>query len=378
MQTLWQSLEEKPVLTDANIRSMRQYIANKFPAYSSASCADILANSVHRHINDYLPAVDDLLKEQIRAHLLQTAYKQRSFRIGLLDISKACVALSSGKREILEPLEQWLKLHGDHITAEQTANFIQQIQDELGLKSTNQNMHAELAVKPQVKWFERIKLHQTLTSNAAMIMITLLLFVAFHTHPWMPYQTGFTSYYSIPESLVMDEVVSKAFIQRVYPEMMTIHSPVNDLTERYSYHDVPLEAIRQWLINKDSVLAKEPYLSTIIETAHLYNIHPFLLFAIAGQEQALVPNTNSKASVIANNPFNVYHSWKEYNTDIADSSRIAARTITSLAEGRPEGTHPLEWINRKYAEDPKWHVGVEAYFKQMLVQINPSSFKADS
>jgi hypothetical protein len=49
---------------------------------------------------------------------------------------------------------------------------------------------------------------------------------------------------------------------------------------------------------RDSMLAKEPYLSTIIATAKQYNIHPFLLLAIAGQEQSLVPNSNKKAAIV--------------------------------------------------------------------------------
>jgi hypothetical protein len=369
MRTLWLCLEEKSVLTDANIRSMKQYISKKFPAYSSDSQADILANSLHRHINEYLPPVDDVLKEQIRVELLQAAYKQNDFRIRLIDISKACViALSSGKPEILEPLEQWLRLQGDDITAEETAYFIQKMQEELGLLSSKQDMEQmEYLAEPSVdraKWFNRVTIHQVFTSHAAVILLTIFLCANFNTHRFLPYEFALQSLRSSPQMLVIDEAISKAPIQSSNPQLIK-----NELTERYNYHEVPLESIRQWLKRKDSKLAEEPYLSTIVKTAHHYNIHPFLLLAITGQEQGLVPNSNKKASKIANNPFNVYHSWKEYNTDIADSSRIAAKTILTLVKGRPEAEHPLKWINRKYAEDTKWHIGVEAYFKQMLNQI---------
>jgi putative ABC transport system permease protein len=367
MQTLWMCLEEKSVLTDASIRSMKQYIAKKFPTYSSDSQADILANSLHRHINDYLPLVDDLLKEQIRAELLQAAYEQNNFRIGMLDISKACVvALSSGKREMLEPLEQWLKQQRDDITSEQTADFIQTMQEKLGLLSINFNTeqigHLADPEDKQAKWFNRVTINQVIKSNAAVILITLLLCSNSNMHRVLPNELQ--SFHSLSQNILLDEVISKPIIQRSDPHLMK-----NELTERYNYHEVPLESIRQWLKHKDSKLAEEPYLSAIVETAHHYNIHPFLLLAITGQEQGLVPNSNNKAAKIANNPFNVYHSWKEYNTDITDSSRIAAKTILTLVKGRPEAVHPLKWINRKYAEDTKWHIGVEAFFKQMLIQI---------
>jgi hypothetical protein len=222
-----------------------------------------------------------------------------------------------------------------------------------------------------VMWFNRLTIHQVLQSNAAVILLTILLYVIFSTR--VSYETNMDSLFTIPQSPIVEEVITKAFIQRSYPDRMTIYLTKNELTERYQYHTIPLESIRQWLENKNSILAEEPYLSTIVETAYQYNIHPFLLLAITGHEQAFVPSSNRKAAEIANNPFNVYHSWKEYNTDIADSARIAAKTIVRLAEGRPQGVNPLKWINRKYAEDTNWHIGVETFFKQMLLQIDSES-----
>ena len=81
------------------------------------------------------------------------------------------------------------------------------------------------------------------------------------------------------------------------------------------------------------------------------DIHPLFLFAITGQEQAFVPRTHKLAKQIANNPFNVYYSWKEYNTTIEQSARIAANTINRLSEDRPYNIDAITWINREYAED---------------------------
>jgi len=116
-------------------------------------------------------------------------------------------------------------------------------------------------------------------------------------------------------------------------------------------------------------LADEPYFTTIISVADEYNLHPFLLFAITGQEQGFVPRTHKKAEKIANNPFNVFHSWEEYNTTISESSIIAAKTIINLSQERPEDTHPLQWVNRKYAEDPNWWKGVAAIFERMEKEV---------
>jgi hypothetical protein len=82
VQSLWLSLEENSILTDTNISSFRQYIAQKFPTHSSSRKATILADTVHRHINKYLPLLDENLMEILRIQLLKTAASQKNFRIG--------------------------------------------------------------------------------------------------------------------------------------------------------------------------------------------------------------------------------------------------------------------------------------------------------
>ncbi|MTV51035.1 hypothetical protein GJ688_19235 [Heliobacillus mobilis] len=145
--------------------------------------------------------------------------------------------------------------------------------------------------------------------------------------------------------------------------------PQNELPDILRYHPVDVEALRQWLQQKNSLLADEPYLSTIINTSKEYDIHPFLMIAITGQEQAFVPRTVDNARKIANNPFNVYHSWQDYNTNINDSARIAAVTIINLSKDRPVKADPIAWINTRYSEDNRWFIGVEAIFTQLVDEV---------
>jgi putative ABC transport system permease protein len=378
MQTLWMRLAEKSILTDANIRSMKEYIAQKFPMYSSSRKASILANSVHRHMDAYLPPIDEVWKERLRIQLLQTAYSQNNFRIVSLDIFKVCLELSLGNQEILNPLEQWIRLQGEDLSPEQMAPFIGMIKESFEVQVQNQTIyrteHDQIALYFPIHTHWYVKLwNKNNKRNVGLILLTLLLSFNLSTKHVFPHETIFFNIQPLLLSSLTEEVVTRTSLLRTHPDLLTMTlmqkvpiAPENELTTRYMYIPIEKEPIRQWLKERNSLLAKEPYLSTIIATAEQYNIHPFLLLAIAGQEQSLVPRSNKKASQIANNPFNVHHSWKDYNTDIADSARIAAETILKLIKGRPKDTHPLEWINRKYAEDPKWHIGVEAYFKQML------------
>jgi len=119
----------------------------------------------------------------------------------------------------------------------------------------------------------------------------------------------------------------------------------------------------------DSLLSQSPYFEAILETAEAYNLNPLLLFAITGQEQGFVVLTESNAHRMANNPFNVFGSWQKYNTNIYDAAAIASRTIVLLSQDCPEGMNPLTWINRKYAEDKNWWVGVSKILDHLEDQV---------
>lgn len=140
------------------------------------------------------------------------------------------------------------------------------------------------------------------------------------------------------------------------------------LPEYFNYKEVNKNKLQTYLKKRNSLLAEEPYFSTIIDTSRTFNLNPLILFAITGQEQSFVPKRSKNAYKIANNPFNIFHSWKDYNTDIADASRIVSRTIIHLSEGRPSSSDPFDWINRKYADDPSWSKGVRTIYKK-LVQV---------
>ncbi|MFM9328444.1 hypothetical protein [Paenibacillus mesotrionivorans] len=86
----------------------------------------------------------------------------------------------------------------------------------------------------------------------------------------------------------------------------------------YTYHPVDPLQLKNWLQARNSLFADDPYFSAILEAAERNNLNPLLLFAITGQEQGYVPRENKQAKKIANNPFNVHHSWQAYNIGIAD------------------------------------------------------------
>ncbi|MBO3440825.1 glucosaminidase domain-containing protein, partial [Clostridium botulinum] len=137
------------------------------------------------------------------------------------------------------------------------------------------------------------------------------------------------------------------------------------LPQYVKYKTLNNEKLKKYLYTKNSLLADEPYFSSIISSAEEFDINPLILFAITGQEQGFVPKSNKSAKKIGNNPFNVFHSWEEYNSDIKDSSRIAGRTVFNLLKTMPKGQDPFKWVNNTYAEDINWWKGVKSLFNEL-------------
>lgn len=137
------------------------------------------------------------------------------------------------------------------------------------------------------------------------------------------------------------------------------------MPEEWRYREFAAAPVKTYLESRNSLLQDEPYFGAIVQSARKYDVHPLLLLAITGQEQGFVPRDHASAEQIANNPFNVFHSWQDYNTTIGDSADIAAKLLAKLGNSRPEGAEPFEWLNRTYAEDPNWWRGVSQLFAKL-------------
>lgn len=150
---------------------------------------------------------------------------------------------------------------------------------------------------------------------------------------------------------------------------------INNLPEYLKYTEFNKFALKKYLDTRNSLIREEPYFEAIIEAAYEFDVNPLLLFAILGQEQGFVPKDNEYAYKIANNPFNVFGSWRDYNTDINDSAKIAAKTVVNLSKNCPEEENPIKWINLRggeggYAEDTQWWKGVESIFNKLVEITN--------
>ncbi|GCD12354.1 hypothetical protein [Clostridium tagluense] len=137
------------------------------------------------------------------------------------------------------------------------------------------------------------------------------------------------------------------------------------LPDYLMYKNVNITELKEFLKSKNSLLVYEPYFSAILSVSKDFNLNPLVMFAITGQEQSFVPKDNKNAYKIANNPFNVFFSWKKYNTNIQDAANIAARTIVNLCKNKPNNIEAFTWVNRKYSEDKNWSKAVRSIFNKL-------------
>ncbi|MCB2313517.1 hypothetical protein LGL55_20125 [Clostridium tagluense] len=137
------------------------------------------------------------------------------------------------------------------------------------------------------------------------------------------------------------------------------------LPDYLMYKNVNITELKEFLKSKNSLLVEEPYFSAILSVSKDFNLNPLVMFAITGQEQSFVPKDNKNAYKIANNPFNVFFSWKKYNTNIQDTASIAARTIVNLCKNKPDNIEAFTWVNRKYSEDKNWSKAVRSIFNKL-------------
>ncbi|GLX68093.1 hypothetical protein [Paenibacillus glycanilyticus] len=368
------------VLTPTDVRNIRQYVQHKYAALPQDKKAEIVADAVTRIIRKQLPSFDGELKREVTAKLIRTAVLEKQMPVRADDIFEACLELDLGNPQVALPLHRWVEEQTGaslawemfHLQMDKLAKNRQETTDaaaweELKLwlqteqlideKAKSEPTLAEVIPMPVEQRIELAPKVMRWKQTPVYLALSLSLVSASLLYGWSLLQ---------PSPNKLQPPVALQSYDQMKPS-------ANGLPAELRFVTVDKVQLVNYLESKDSILADQPYLDAIIAAAKTYDIHPLLLFAITGQEQAFVPKSNKQAEKIANNPFNVFHSWKEYNTTILDSARIASKTIVRMSKGRPEGVDPITWINKDYAEDKNWANGVRKIFAALKRQTEVQS-----
>jgi putative ABC transport system permease protein len=395
-------LKTSSVLTKQEIERIKLYVKKKYPNNSSKENAVILSSTIYEIIDSNLEGINIEEKKNIKKNIIQNTILKDKKDILKLDVFNAMTDELEGNPQLKTQLITWINKNQKSIVSQETFEEyviatsntsdgveLSYLDIELPLKynvvkdketNDNSSLSHKISFKTLICKYKKealskvnslskkinIKLESAsseIHNRKIVISILALLMLSLYS----------LNNLIINKNILQDKIKNKSIVDQKYvPSIDTSELYVKDvmsyhpyLPDYFNYKSIDKDKLLKFLNTRNSMLAEEPYFSAIIRSSREFNLNPHILFAITGQEQSFVPKNHEDAKKIANNPFNVFHSWQEYNTDIYDSSRIAARTVINLAKDKPTDMDIFNWINSKYANDKNWGKGVKEIFERL-------------
>lgn len=393
MKKVIDELKASSVLTKEEIERIKAYIVKKYPNNSSKENALILSKTIYGIIDNNLGSINGEEKKKIRKNVIRGTILKDKDNILKWDIFKAYIVELEENPKLEISLIDWLNKNQKYTISQDTfeeyvasinntmdAYKLNPLDNKLPSKARIVKKNVLFSYKRNVRtiilkykkeftvklnnFFEKINIKLEIVSNGlssrkmALSLLTLLMVSLYSL-------TNIITGSNVLENKLINQT-EKTKIQSIdisdlyVKDAMSYHPHLPDY---FNYKSINKDKLLDFLHARNSMLAEEPYFSAIIRASKEFNLNPYLLFAITGQEQSFVPKDHENAEKIANNPFNVFHSWQDYNTDIYDSSRIVARTVINLSKDKPSNIDIFDWINNKYAGDKNWGKGVREIFE---------------
>ncbi|MCC3373150.1 hypothetical protein [Cohnella sp. REN36] len=351
-------MERAALLSPQDVLVIRRYVQTKYAPLTDGRQAEIVADAIRRTIEQRLPDWPESLRRKVTDNLIHRCIVAEQREVLPEDVLDACGEADGAN--VLEPgtLLAWLnERSAEPWSAERLAA---RLRDARLPPGTPGAAAAETFVG------------EAPASADAGRSARSLLRIPGRRLAWPFIAVGLAAGLTIAApQLLPREAPAQETAPAPAAGSQPTPKPDIGMPAQLRYAEIDAKAVQTYLRGRDSILADEPYFGAIVKSARKHDVNPLLLFAIVGQEQGFVPKSNKQAERIANNPFNVFHSWEEYNTDILDTSDIAAKLLAKLGRSRPEGRDPFQWFNRTYAEDPAWGIGVRKLFDK-LASLPPS------
>lgn len=317
-----EALKKNVIINAKDIEKIRQKIAVKMPNANENDKAKVLSRAIIRVIDMQISWLSEEHRLKIRRALLDYLIIEGKNELIQYDVYKICLDYSTKHYEIKDGLENWVKEN----TFDSPKNIFEYLNDIL-------------------------EKYQLKAAKAFMAVATGLLIVLIINN-----LLG-VSLYQANDTLL--DTSQFEWNEEVYYAKL-FQMPSAKL--QYKYQDYNYKLIKDYLRARNSMLLEGENLEIIIAKAKAYNIDPLILLAIIGQEQGFVPKDGKYAAKIINNPFNVYHSWMDYNTTLSQSTVIACNTINHVTSRLDYEEDYFYWLNQVYAEDEAWACGVRRIY----------------
>lgn len=365
MNNVIDELKTSSVLTKEEIERIKLYIKKKYLNNSSKENSLILSRAIYEIIDNNLEGINREEKQNIRKNIIKSTILKDKINILKFDIFNAYITELEENPQLKTSIIEWInKNQKNTVSKEIFEEYMVSIHNTSEIEELP---YLEIKSPPKKKVFKINILLQTISNKissrkiALSLLTLLILSLCSLTNPNIRRNILLDKFKNKNETEQID--VSSIDTSDVYVKDVMSYHP--HLPDYFNYKSIDQDKLLVFLNKRNSILGEEPYFSAIIRASKEFNLNPHILFAITGQEQSFVPKNQENAEKIANNPFNVFHSWQEYNTDIYDSSRIAARTVINLAKDKPSNIDIFDWINNKYAGDKNWGRGVKGIFGEL-------------
>lgn len=357
-------LESYIVIDNKRVQTMRESIFIENPLMTSQERSRMLIHQIHKTINSNLDGITPEMIPKIRTLILKRSIKDTGILVTYSDIIHSIAELDLPLEDTIDNIKAWYELHlrGSSISIIDLIDYIKSIQiyqAPVEISETIvEEVYESLNLPPRRFYYKK-----SLVVLCSIGLIALLISVFINDDTVETNGIAFgeksISFANAQELLPISTTEAGYFNELI--DLNDSHATAG-IPEFLKYHAVDRAALQAYLRSRNSILADAPYFEGILKVSEEYDLHPLLMFAITGQEQGYVNKENPNHLKIANNPFNVYTSWRKYNTNIEDSTAIAAGTVITILRKRPADKNPFRWINTRYAEDENWARGVEMIF----------------
>lgn len=364
MSNFIDSLKQMVIFSYQDLMHMKNSISKNYAHLSTEDRAEILSTAIHNLLNKHLEGIDDAYRTPLRLDIIRNTLSKHIYNITKKDVFESIGTLDLPKDELIMLVEIWLDKN-------------------TGLNVSRQALDAYFDEPDVMIAYEAKRPRHLSAAVFLVLLISVLLMVVVSLHDFESDDTiiehdqvlnlpgiprGYQGLCSLDRVYLIYSLPNGTSIRETVPFGVYTGKLRRDFRfEPFHYFNVKhyIASSRQGLI------AEPEYFNRLIHLAYLNDVDPLLLLAIIGQEQSFVSRDALYAMVIINNPFNVFHSWLDYNTTLRDSTKIAINTINKRLSKRPTYMPPLYWLGKIYAEDPNWHVGVDLIYAHLKVIGSP-------
>ncbi|MCM1991928.1 hypothetical protein [Oceanirhabdus seepicola] len=382
----FEKLKQATLVDKKVVTKVDKYIKTKYPNNTDSVNTSIIKDALNKVVNKELEELNITEKDDVINGVIEQAITNKGNDITKYDVLKVCSNIIDKQSSSIKEIGNWIENSVDYtVHKDEVVEFLDNIKgiDYLGdysvvqtethqeelvtiphvvVKSTSDLMRA---IKGFLTTLTAEEVYKIARRSFIAILIMTGAFYMFNESVGIAESNGGLTQKEYRSNLAEEYGVYSMELEKakVNYDILACHPFLPDY---FDYIEIDEMKLKEYLSKRNSLLIEDEYFYDIIQTSKEFNLNPLILFAITGQEQGFVPRENDDANKIVNNPFNVFISWRHYNTNIKDSSEIAARTVINLGKGAIEGQNIFKWINRLYADDPNWHKGVEELFWGMM------------